>query len=170
MLGTALLILLCIITEHACTFAACSCMISLRQWSNPQSTVVRKWIENIRCQLGIMIQYTDRLHKVLVRWANHLKEKTRCLKEVHHSKGSFRRIGNYNYSHKRSKSQQLMQQKIDSPLQQVSASAEQLDSLQSKNRKLEYKVCLLSDKEWKIGTQGKSKTKHCNEYSQSHQW
>ena len=32
-------------------------------------TVVQKWIENIQDQLAIMIEYTDRLHKVLVRQA-----------------------------------------------------------------------------------------------------
>ena len=65
-----------------------------------------------------------------------------------------------------------MQQKIDSLQQQVRASAKQLDSLQSKNSKLEHKVCLLSENVWKeaaIGTQGKRKTKRCNEYSKSHQ-
>ena len=71
-----------------------------------------------------------------------------------------------------------MQQKIDSLQQQVSASAEkaaslteQLDSLQSKNSKLEHKVCSFSQKVWKeaVGTQCKSKTRRWNEYSQSHQ-
>ena len=118
--------------------------------TNPASTVVQKWIENIECQLGIMIQYTDRLHKVLVRQANHLKDKMKSLK------GGAPRQRFFQQNWKLQLLPQdlqvtAMQQKINSLQQQVSASAEkaaslseQLDSLQSKNSKLEFKVCLLS--------------------------
>ena len=163
---------MCNHSEHACTF--CSMFlydITRDDGTNPPSTVVQKWIENIQRQLGIMIQYTDRLHKVLVRRANHLKDKMR------HLKGGAPRLRFFQQNWKLQLLPQetqvaAMQQKIDSLQQQVSASAKQLDSLQSKNSKLEHKVCLLSEKVWKeaaTGTRGKSKTKRCNEYSQSHQ-
>ena len=161
---------MCNHSKHACTF--CSMFlydITQDDGTNPPSTVVQKWIENIQRQ--IMIQYTDRLHKVLVRQANHLKDKMRRLK----GGTPWQRFYQQNWK-LQLLSQEIqvtaMQQKIDSLQQQVSASAKQLDSLQSKNSKLEHKVCLLSEKVWKeaaIGTRGKNKTKHCNEYSQSHQ-
>lgn len=145
--------------------------------TNPASTVVQKWIENIQHQLGIMIQYTDRLHKVLVRRANHLKDKMRSLKGGAPRQRFFQQ--NWKLQLLLQEIQvTAMQQEIDSLQQQVSASAEkaaslteQLDSLQSKNSKLEHKVCWLSQKVWKeaVGTQCKSKTRRWNEYSQSHQ-
>ena len=48
--------------------------------TNPIAAAVKGWIEKIRVQLNIFIEYTERLHKVFVRRANHLKDKGRKLK------------------------------------------------------------------------------------------
>ena len=134
---------MCNHSEHACTF--CSMFlydITRDDGTNPPSTVVQKWIENIQRQLGIMIQYTDRLHKVLVRRANHLKDKMRHLKGGAPRQTFFQQ--NWKLQLLPQEIQVTAMQQIDSLQQQVSDSAKQLDSSQSKNSKLEHKVCLLS--------------------------
>ena len=129
--------------EHAFTFCSMFLYDTTRDnGTNPPSTVVQKWIENIQRQLGIMIQYTDRLHKVLVRRANHLKDKMRHLKGGAPRQRFFQQ--NWKLQLLPQEIQVTAMQQINSLQQQVIASAKQLDSSQSKNSKLEHKVCLLS--------------------------
>ena len=88
-------------------FAACSCMISretMEQICHP--LLFRNGLRTYSANLGL---WYSTLTGCIKCWSGELitwKTKWGTWKEAHHGKGSFSRIGNYNYSRKRSKSQQ----------------------------------------------------------------
>ena len=55
----------------------------------PDIATVRLWIRQIGDHLGCVFSYTDRLGKVLVKRANHLKDKMKNLSGVRKFRGEF---------------------------------------------------------------------------------
>lgn len=121
-----------------------------------------------------MIQYTERLHKVLVKRANHLKAKMRSLKGGAPRQRFFQQNWKLQL-HPQEIQVSAMQQQIQSLEQQVAASraeatslSKQITTLGHRNRKLENKVCSLSQQRGEVGTRHRSSTKCYDNYSESH--
>lgn len=127
------------------------------------------------------IQYTHRLHRIIVRRANHLKEKLRNKKGgaprqkfLQQSWELKLQEDEIKVSAMRAKIQEL-EQKLDKSREessdlseQVSALACQKEALEARTKKLESKVCSLSEKSPVTG-RGRSSSKDFSDYSKSHQ-
>lgn len=127
------------------------------------------------------IQYTHWLHRIIVRRANHLKEKLRSKKggapwqKFLQQRWELKlQEDEIKVSAMRAKIQEL-EQKLDKSREeasdlseQVSALACQKEALEARTKKLESKVCSLSEKSPATG-RGSSSSKDFSDYSKSHQ-